>query len=51
LYLREEAEKAKKKLIDDLNKLTVMDEGEEKHMFEEEDPKVKKFTVSNPVKV
>ena len=51
--LKEEAEKAKKKLIDDLNKMTVMEEtGEEGHVNDEsENPRVKKYTVSNPVKI
>ena len=44
---------AKQKLIQDLNKLTVMDDtGEEGQVNEEMDgPRVKKFTVTNPVKV
>ena len=51
-YLKEEAEKAKKKLIEDLNKMTVIEEDEHMHSHEEqENPRVKKFTVSNPVKV
>lgn len=51
--LHEQAEKAKKKLIDDLNKMTVMEEtGEEGHIHEEmDDPRVKRFAVSNPVKI
>ena len=45
--LKEEAERAKRRMIDDLNKMTVMEEtGAEGHVNEEFDgPRVKKFTV------
>jgi hypothetical protein len=51
--LRDEADKAKKKLIDDLNKMTVMEEtGEEGHVNDEvENQRVKKYIVTNPVKI
>ena len=51
--MKDEADKAKRKLIDDLNKMTVMEEtAEEGHVNDEIDnPRVKKYTVSNPVKI
>jgi hypothetical protein len=44
--LKEEADLAKKRLIEDLNSMTIKNVG-----VEEEDPRARKFTVSNPVKI
>lgn len=50
LKLKEEAELAKKKLIEDIKKFKTEDEVTDA-AEEPEDPRVQKFTVLNPVKI
>ena len=49
--LKEEAEKAKTKLIDEINSFKVEDTKGQTTEPEQEDPRVQKFLVQNPVKV
>ena len=49
--LKEEAEKAKTKLLEEIKSFKTEDQEQEVNTEEEEDPRVKKFTVTNPVKV
>jgi hypothetical protein len=49
--LKEEADLAKKRLIEDLNSMTIKNVDIETVGVEEEDPRARKFTVSNPVKI
>lgn len=49
--LKEEAEKAKTQLIQEIQKFKVEDETTEEDVPEPEDPRVQKFTVQNPVKI
>ena len=53
LQLRADAEKAKTQLVDEINKLKVDDESALADMGEgeNEDPRVVKFSVQNPVKI
>lgn len=51
LKLKEEAELAKKKLIEEINQFKVEESPSSVHEEEEEDPKVQKFMVLNPVKI
>lgn len=49
--LKEEAEKAKTKLIDEINSFKIEDPKTDSSEPEQEDPRVQKFLVQNPVKI
>ena len=49
--LKAEAENAKKRLIEDLNNMSIKNVDIDSVGVEEEDPRARKFTVSNPVKI
>jgi hypothetical protein len=51
LRLKQEAEYANKKLIEDINKFKVDDEHFSRSEEEVEDPRVKKFEVKEPTKI
>jgi hypothetical protein len=51
MAIKAEAELAKKKFLDELGQLTQNEKEEQEKKLEFEDPKIAKFTVSNPIKI
>lgn len=49
--MKEDAEKAKHELFDDLNKMSIRDVNMGKVKMEEEHPRARKFNVCNPIKI